>query len=32
MEQLVFTDGMMASAIVLAVTFILIFTEQLHGM
>ena len=32
MDQLVLTDGMIASAIVLAVTFILIFTEQLHGM
>ncbi len=32
MEQLVLTPAMIASAIVLAVTFIGIFTEQLHGM
>ena len=32
MEQLVLTQGMIASGIVLAVTFIGIFTEQLHGM
>ena len=32
MEQLVLTDGMIASAIVLAVTFTLIFTEYIHGM
>jgi len=30
MEQLVLTDAMIASAIVLGVTFLLIFTEQLH--
>ena len=32
MEQLALTDGMIVSGIVLAVTFIGIFTEQLHGM
>ena len=32
MEQLVLTDGMIVSGIILAVTFIGIFTEQLHGM
>ncbi len=32
MEQLVLTPEMIASGIVLAVTFIAIFTEQLHGM
>ncbi len=32
MEQLVLTNAMIASGIVLAVTFIGIFTEQLHGM
>ena len=32
MEQLVLTEGMIASGIVLAVTFIGIFTEQIHGM
>jgi len=32
MEQLALTSGMIASGIVLAVTFILIFTEQLHGL
>jgi Na+/H+ antiporter NhaD/arsenite permease-like protein len=32
MEQLVLTDAMIASAIVLAVTFTLIFTEYIHGM
>ena len=32
MEQLVLTQGMIASAVVLAVTFIGIFTEQIHGM
>lgn len=32
MEQLALTNGMIASGIVLAVTFIGIFTEQLHGM
>ena len=32
MEELVLTPAMIASAIVLAVTFIGIFTEQLHGM
>ena len=32
MEELVLTNAMIASGIVLAVTFIAIFTEQLHGM
>ena len=32
MEQLVLTNAMIASGVVLAVTFIAIFTEQLHGM
>ena len=32
MEQLVLTQGMIASAVVLAITFIGIFTEQIHGM
>ena len=32
MEQLALTGGMIASGIVLAVTFVLIFTEQLHGL
>ncbi len=32
MEQLVLTPAMIASGVVLAVTFIAIFTEQLHGM
>lgn len=32
MEQLVLTPGMIVSGIVLAVTFIAIFTEQIHGM
>ncbi len=32
MEQLILTPAMIASGIVLAVTFIGIFTEQLHGM
>jgi Na+/H+ antiporter NhaD/arsenite permease-like protein len=32
MEQLVLSNGMIASGIVLAVTFIAIFTENLHGM
>ena len=32
MEQLTLTPAMIASGIVLAVTFIGIFTEQLHGM
>ena len=32
MEELVLTNAMIASGIVLAVTFIGIFTEQLHGM
>ncbi len=32
MEQLVLTEGMIVSGIVLAVTFIGIFTEQIHGM
>jgi Na+/H+ antiporter NhaD/arsenite permease-like protein len=32
MEELVLTDGMIASGIVLAITFIAIFSEHLHGM
>ena len=32
MEQLVLTEGMIVSGIILALTFIGIFTEQLHGM
>ena len=31
-ETLVFTDAMLVSGIILAVTFILIFTEKIHGM
>lgn len=32
METLVFDGDMLASAIILVITFVLIFTEQLHGM
>lgn len=31
METLVFDNDMLASAIVLVITFVLIFTEQIHG-
>ena len=31
MSALAFTDSMLVSAVVLALTFVAIFTEQLHG-